>query len=150
MADEPQVSSDFSTEAVRGATIVTAYARREVKAYPVFDSELQTLSFFNGLMLAFSSVASFLLALACGIWTNAMFAASMTPEGAILSRVAAPILCGLAIVFLSLTIWAYLKRKSSWLTIQQESVSVTEVAAQGEETLSFLAKSSGLRQSADR
>jgi hypothetical protein len=124
MAD---TSPNLSTEVPRGAVISTVYARRDVKAYPVFQSEVRSFSTFNTLeKVAFSAAASF-VSLAGGIWINASFTGTPTPEGTILSRVVAPGLCGLALIALILAILAIRLRKSVWLAIDKESASEAEM-----------------------
>jgi hypothetical protein len=123
MVDAP---SEVTTEVPRGAVISTVYTRREVKAYPVFQSEVRSFSTFNTLeKVAYSASASF-VSLAAGIWINASFSGAPTPEGAILSHLVAPGLCGLSIITLGLAFMANRLRKSVWVTIDRESKSETE------------------------
>ena len=123
----PRKQSEFRPEG-SGATILTSYTERKVQAFPIFETELESLSFLNGLVLAFSSVASALLAFAVGIWTNAAFAERVTPEGAIMANIVAPGLCCLALISYGLAFWAYKRRSSTWQKVKNQSSSRIEAA----------------------
>jgi hypothetical protein len=117
------VRSNLHTEDAAGAVIYPDYATREVKIYPVFESEVRSLSAFNTLGNVAFSVAASLASTATGIWINAAFAGNPTAEGTILSRVFAPCLCALALAVLLLALWAIRQRKSVWSAIDRESKS---------------------------
>lgn len=109
---------DISTETTRGATILTAYGKREVKAYPVLEPEVDAIAFFNTLTLVFSSLGSAALSFAIGIWTNAAFAERFTPEAIILAKFVAPALCVVAGILFLLALWSRNSRKSTWEKIK--------------------------------
>ncbi len=113
----------ISTNIGRGATILTAYAERQVKAYPIFETELDSISFLNTQVLVYFSVGSALLSFAVGIWTNAAFAENLTPAGTLLARVAGPLLCVASAAAYLLGLNARRSRVSQWMKIKQESVS---------------------------
>jgi hypothetical protein len=104
-----------------GATIVTAYARRRLRAYPILDSEVRSLSMFNTLSAVCFSVMSAFISFAVGIWANALFVENPPAEGRILSHVAAPACCVIAIIALALGVWAIWSRTSTWRDIRRES-----------------------------
>lgn len=121
MTTEQITDTGISTETPRGATIFTAYGAREVKAYPVLDSEIDSIAHFNTLTLVFSSLGSALLSFAIGIWTNAGFAEKFTPEGTILTKFGAPALCFVALVSFVLAWWARRARNSTWQNIKSKT-----------------------------
>lgn len=104
-----------------GAIIVTAYARRRVKAYPVIESEIGRISMFNTLSLVCFSCMSAFISFAFGIWANALFVPNPPAEGKILSDVVAPACCLAAIVAAGLGLWAILSRTNAWRDIRRES-----------------------------
>jgi hypothetical protein len=104
-----------------GATIVTAYARRRVQAYPVFENEIRSISTLNSLSAVFFSIMSAFISFAVGIWVNALFVQNPPPEGKLLSEVAAPACCVAAVVAACLGIWAVCSRSNAWKDIRRES-----------------------------
>jgi hypothetical protein len=104
-----------------GATIRTAYVEREVKAYAVFENEVKTISMWNTLAGVFASTGAATSSFAIGIWTSASFVDKLTPEGAVLSRFAAPGLCVVTVILWSLAIWAIVSRARVWSAIRKES-----------------------------
>jgi hypothetical protein len=113
----------LSTDIERGATILTAYAKREMKAYPIFETELDSIAFLNTLSLVFFSAGSALLSFAIGIWTNAAFSERLTPEAAVLSKAGAPALIVAAIVCYVLGERARRSRETEWGKIKGKSLS---------------------------
>jgi hypothetical protein len=81
-----------------GATIVTAYARRRVRAYPVFENEIRSISTFNSLSSICFSFMSAFVSFAVAIWVSALFVDKPPAEGVILSHVVAPACCVGAVV----------------------------------------------------
>lgn len=124
MAGEDQAGT-YSSAAV-GATIKTVYVERQVKAYAFLETEVDTLSYLNMQATIFYSVGAGLFSLALGIWTGALFADTLTPEGMIASKFVAPLLCILAAVFLKLARGAMQKRQKTITEVGKESVSKTE------------------------
>jgi hypothetical protein len=119
--DADEYSSSPPSDNPSGATIVTAYARRRLRAYPILDSEVRSLSIFNTLSAICFSVMSAFTSLAFGIWVNSLFVEKPPPEGKILSNVAAPACCVVAAVAFFLGIWAVYSRTSTWRDIRRES-----------------------------
>lgn len=111
----------FSTQTTRGATIRTAYAEREVKAYAIFENEVQTLTMWNTLAGISTALGTAALSFAVGIWTNAAFAEKLTPEGIVVSKFVAPALCIVAAVGYGLAIWAIKSRGKTWNAVKTES-----------------------------
>ena len=116
----------ISTETSRGATIYTSYATRQVKAYPVFESEIETFNLFNTLTLAAFAIGAAFIAYAMGIWTNAAFAENLSPTGVLATKLVAPILCVLALISFGLGVWARHRRATTWAQIKRESASRLE------------------------
>ena len=102
------------------------YTERQVKAYPIFESELESLSFLNTMTLVFFSVGSATISFAVGIWTNATFAEKMTPEGVVASIYGAPVLLVAAAICYGLGGLALYSRRQQWSKIKTESVARTE------------------------
>jgi len=112
----------LTTEGQRGATITNAYVGREMKAYAVFETEIQTIAFFNTLATIFFSVGAALLSYAIGIWTNLFFVTPPIPaKGEVLADIVAPILCVLAAIFFILGVWALLSKRDVWKGISKLS-----------------------------
>jgi hypothetical protein len=122
MANEPNVLT--STE--RGATVKTTYVERQVKAFAVFDHEVEVLSSLNTQSTVFFAVGSAAVSYAIGIWTNAGFAQQLTPAGELASTLIAPGLLVVAIVFYGLALSAWWKRRKRLHEIMQHSISVTK------------------------
>jgi RsiW-degrading membrane proteinase PrsW (M82 family) len=114
---QPSISTDTS----RGATIRTAYVEREVKAYAIFENEIQTITMSNTLASVFWAVGIASLSFAVGIWTNAEFVEKLTPEGSILSHVIAPALCVVTVICWALAVWAMCPRRGTWTAVRSES-----------------------------
>ena len=116
-------ANDFGASIGQGATIRNLYVERDVNIVAVLENELDTLAFFNSLTTAFLSIGSFIIALACGIWTNAAFVADKTlpPNGYVLSWYVAPGLVVLGICFYLGALWARSLRQSTWRRICGES-----------------------------
>lgn len=112
-------SKEVISAKAHGAVFQTTYVSRSVNAYPLHDSDIESLSLFNNLSTLFFNFCSFLLALALGIWTNAAFVERPTAEGQILAWVAAPIMIFFSVVFLGWAIWAHVKRKTIWSEIRK-------------------------------
>lgn len=119
--DVDQYKSSPPSDNPSGANIVMAYAKRRLRAYPILDSEVRSLSIFNSLSAICFSVMSAFISFAVGIWVNALFVEKPPPEGEVLSHVAAPACCALALVALVLGIWAICSRSSTWRNIRRES-----------------------------
>jgi hypothetical protein len=119
--DADEYSSSPPSDNPSGATIVTAYAKRRLRAYPILDSEVKSLSMFNTLSAVCFSVMSAFISFAIGIWVNALFVADPPAEGKILSHVAAPACCLFAAIAAGLGIWAIWSRTSTWRDIRRES-----------------------------
>jgi hypothetical protein len=93
-----------------------------MKAFAIAEHEVRTISMMNTLATIFFSVGTTCLGFAIGIWTNAMFYETLTPEGRILSHMAAPILCAFALIFAGLGIWSLRSRSATWDAIRRESL----------------------------
>jgi RsiW-degrading membrane proteinase PrsW (M82 family) len=115
----------ISTQQALGATISTAYVGCQMRAFAIVEHEVRTISMMNTLGTIFFSVGTTCLGFAVGIWTNAMFYDTLTPEGRILSHVIAPFLCGLAFVLGCLGVWAFRSRSTTWDAIRRESLPET-------------------------
>ena len=119
--DADEYSSSPPSDNPSGATIVTAYAKRRLRAYPILDSEVKSLSIFNTLSAICFSIMSALISFAVGIWVNALFVVDPPAEGKVLSHIAAPACCILATIAAGLGIWAIYSRTTTWRDIRRES-----------------------------
>jgi hypothetical protein len=115
----------ISTESPRGATVKTTYVERQVKAFAVFDTEVDVLSSLNAQATVFFSVASAALSFAVSIWANAAFYSELTPAGQIASHIVAPALLVVAVLFVGLGVHAWTRRTSTVNAIRQQSTSST-------------------------
>jgi hypothetical protein len=111
----------ISTHVPQGATISTSYVGRQMRAFAIVANEVRTISMMNTLATIFFSVGTTCVGFAVGIWTNAMFYETLTPEGRILSHVIGPALCALAFILGCLGIWALRSRSTTWDAIRKES-----------------------------
>ncbi len=119
MPDNPLISTD----APRGATVQSYYARRNMSFYPVAEHELESLSLMNTLNSALLTVSVGLITLAIGIWVSAAFSDKLTPAGAVMQDFAAPILMVLGFVVLYFCRWTRSKRDAVWKKIVSASES---------------------------
>jgi hypothetical protein len=119
--DADEYSASPPSDNPSGATIVTAYAKRRLRAYSILDSEVKNLSMFNTLSAVCFSVMSAFISFAVGIWVNSLFVENPPAEGKILSHVAAPASCVFAVIAFCLGIWAIWTRTSTWRDIRRES-----------------------------
>jgi hypothetical protein len=119
--DADEYSSSPPSDNPVGATMVMAYARRSLRAYPILDSEVRSLSIFNTLSTTCFALMSAFISFAGGIWVNALFVENPPAEGKILSRFVAPALCVGAVVALLLGIWAICSRTNTWREIRRSS-----------------------------
>ena len=124
--DTPKISPD---DIPMGATLRPLYMGRVMNTYPVSDSEMEKISSLNGQITARFSVASFLLALAAGIWTAYIFTTEMTPAGTLASYYVAPLLLLFAIGYSVAGLVARHSRNSEWNRIKDESVPVQSMSA---------------------
>ncbi|MGO9991327.1 MAG: hypothetical protein ACLPTF_02285 [Steroidobacteraceae bacterium] len=123
---ENNINTTTTTEGQRGATITTVYVERQVKAFSVFETELDVLSSLNAQATVFFSVGSAFITYAVGIWTNSSFATQLTPEGKLANEFVAPGLVFISIVFYSLAIMAWWKRRRTLGDIRRQSKSATK------------------------
>jgi hypothetical protein len=116
---------NYITPGGRGATITTAYVERQVKAYAVFETEVEALSSLNAQTTVFFSIAWSLLSFAVGIWTTAIFTDNLSPKALVASQMGAPLLVVLACVFFWLARSSGAKRLATIASIKQQSTSET-------------------------
>jgi hypothetical protein len=118
--DEPDFR--ISAPVPRGAFIETAYVERAVRAYAVYEHEVDSISRLNGLSSIFFSLSASLVSIAAGVWVNAAFVDKLGAEGRILCWVIAPALCLFSVIFSGLGYWAVRSRRTVWGDIKQQSV----------------------------
>jgi hypothetical protein len=119
--DVDEYSESPPSDNPSGAVIVTVYAKRRVSAYPILESEIATLSTFNTLSAICFSFMSAFISFAFGIWVNALFVENPPAEGRILSHIAAPACCLIAVAAAGLGLWAVTSRRNSSEAIRRES-----------------------------
>jgi hypothetical protein len=115
-----------TTGGSRGATITTVYVTRQVKAFAVYEAEIESLSSLNAQATAFLSLGAAFLSYAVGIWTNASFATQLTPAGELANSAVAPGFVLVAGVFFWLAWNAWLKRQRTLADIRGQSRSETK------------------------
>ncbi len=96
-----------------------------MKAFAVFESEIEALASLNTQATIFFSVASGLLSFAVGIWTNATFYEQLSAAGLIATKYLGPLLLLLSAVFYGLAIYASAKRRTTLRSIREQSRSET-------------------------
>ena len=106
----------------RGAILHTAHVERTVKVYGILESELKSTSLLNSLTIGFSSVGSFLLAVAVSIVVGWQLEPQHTETGNVLLKAVAPLLGILALLAYTGAIMAFLARRSDIARIESESV----------------------------
>jgi hypothetical protein len=107
------------------------YMGRLMTTYPVSEPELENIAILNTQVTTRFSVASFLLALALGIWTNAIFATDMTPAGQLASTFVAPLLLLFSLGYAVGGFMSRRSRHSAWERIKSEALPVTTMAEAG-------------------
>lgn len=112
---------------VQGATITAAYQQRTMNYYPVSDSELRTLSQDETFIALFGSLATFCAGSWVTIWAGSTFLPSPAGPPPLLGVLGVALLV-LVVIFLALTVWCWLQRRTTLNRIRQESTSV-DVAA---------------------
>jgi hypothetical protein len=115
-------------DGLSGATMRPQYMGRIMTTYPVSEPELENISTLNEQVTIRFSVASFLLALALGIWTHTIFATEMTPAGQLASVFVAPLLLAFAAGYAIAGIIARRNRKSAWARIKGEAMPIVAEA----------------------
>jgi hypothetical protein len=114
MVDEVSEQSAVFTPPQTGAVVNTTYVPRQMKAFAVYEAELDSLTTQTHTATTFFSVAAALLGYAIGIVTNAMFAEKLTPAGELATKVGVPLLVVLACVFGCLA-WQYRTNRQAQL-----------------------------------
>jgi hypothetical protein len=100
-----------------------------MKAFAIFEVEMDSLSSLNSQAMAFFSLGSAFFSYAFAIWANASFATALTPTGELAKKFAAPALLVISIVFLLLANSARVKRKRTIEEIKGKSKSETKLPA---------------------
>ena len=114
-----------------GATMRPQYMGRTMTTYPVSEPEMDQISILSAQVTTRFTVASFLFALGAGIWTNAMFATDLTPEGRLASHYVAPLLLVFSIGFAIAGLWARRNRTSTWAKIKADATPVQTIVEAG-------------------
>jgi hypothetical protein len=112
-----------------GATMRPLYMGRVVNTYPLSESELERISSLNDQVTARFSAASFLLALAVGIFSNAIFNDKLTPIAFVATVGLAPLLLCFSLGFGIGGFIARGKKSSAWEKIKADSAPVESMAA---------------------
>jgi hypothetical protein len=121
----------FSGGVPAGAIMRPHYMGRMMTTYPISEPELENISTLNAQVTVRFSVASFLLALALGIWTNAIFATELTPAGLLASEFVAPLLSLFAIGYAIAGAMSRRSRTSAWERIKSDAAPITTLAEAG-------------------
>jgi hypothetical protein len=127
------MSDGFPTfgEGSSGATMRPQYMGRIMTTYPVSEPELENISTLSSQITARLSVASFLLALALGIWTSAIFATELTPAGNLASVFVAPLLLLFAVGYGVAAFISRRNRASAWERIKSDALPIPTIAEAG-------------------
>ena len=120
-ASEERQEQTFAPGEDRGAVFHTHHMGRSMKAYPVYENELNTFGLLNTLALAFFSLGSGFASFGVGLLVDAAFAKDLSDLSEVLIKVMVPV-CGiLAILFFLGGIWALLTRRSEVKRVKSES-----------------------------
>ena len=119
----------FESTAPTGASVQSEYMVRKMKCYPVQETEMDSLATLNTQATGFFSTASAILALAAGVWTNAIFNTTLTPMAELATKFVAPFLLVLAAFYFWMAIDTARKRSSLWRKIKSESVTLQATVA---------------------
>jgi hypothetical protein len=122
-AEERNIFEDraVSMETVRGATVESYYACRNMKIYPIAEHELDALTTMNTLNTVLLTVGVGLISLAGGIWITDLFTERVTPEGVVLSKFGTWVLVVLGLLCFAGCGWAWRRRKTMWGIIVKDS-----------------------------
>ena len=104
---------------------------RVMTTYPVSEPELETISNLTSQVTVRFSIASFLGALAAGIWTNAIFATELTSAGELASKFVAPLIVVFAAGYAIAGFMSRRSRKSAWDRIKSDALPVQTLAQAG-------------------
>jgi hypothetical protein len=104
-----------------GAVYKAIYAERRVMTYAVTDHELNSLSLANAATTALFSAMTFCLTLATSIWIGVAVSGVSTSTTEGLTKIAAPICCVLALIFLILGLIFYFHRRGDIDRIRKQS-----------------------------
>jgi len=88
-----------------------------MRAYAVYEDEVNTLSYLNTQSTIFFMVAASLVSFAASIWINALFYKELTPAGQMASQYVAWGLLPIGIVFVGLGGHAIYRRARAWRNI---------------------------------
>ena len=106
-------------------SVRTYHVVRDMKFYSVTESELESITSFNGLVTFGFSAGSFVLALLMpdllNIAVDAWLGKPLLPESMARFLVKCLVIGVLALVFFGLGIWGTRKKQSRWTKIGQES-----------------------------
>jgi hypothetical protein len=117
---EPQLGAP-SVSGGGGALLRTVHAERTLMIYPIFESELRTISIFNALTAAGFSIGTGLLTFAGGLLIQTWQQDKPSPNAWKVVEIIDPILAVLAIVSYIFAIWAMKTRDSELNKIKKES-----------------------------
>jgi hypothetical protein len=106
-----------------GAVVTTTYVERQMKAYAVYEDEVNSLSYLNTQSTIFFAVSASFISFAVSIWINAIFYTDLTPAGQIASGYIAWMLLLIGIIFAALAAHAVRKRATAWRSIIRGSTS---------------------------
>lgn len=107
------------------------YMGRTMTTYPVSEPEMDQISSLSAQVTTRYAVASSLLALAAGIWTNAVFSSQLTAAGELATKFVAPLLLLFAIGYGVAGYRARQNRASAWERIKSEATPVQTIAEAG-------------------
>jgi hypothetical protein len=111
----------ISTAGAPGARLNTEHMQRTMRAWPLTEVEVNSLTTLSTQATVFFAVGSATLGLPIGIWTNRLFATSLSPEASVACNILAPVLLFFAVVFFGLGFKAWSDRKSEWQSIKEQA-----------------------------
>ena len=117
---------DPETIAELGAIIQTSYDRRDMKAYPIYEHELRTLTLTNLLVGLFASVGSVFFGFAVSLVVDWIIQGKLTDKGTLLLQIGAPTTAIAALVFFAASYLVYQRRESLIDVIQKESAPIVQ------------------------
>jgi hypothetical protein len=118
-ATPPSGSQPSAT--LTGASVNPIYTRRNMTMYALTESEITTISQLNTDVSLHFSIASFLLSMALGVYTNALFYDKLNSAGSLAQGFAAPLVLLLGMVFAIRGLFGLKRRSDLWSKLKTES-----------------------------
>ena len=107
--------------ALTGASVTPIYTRRKMTMYALTESEISTISQINADVSTNFSIASFLISISIGVYTNAVFYTQLNAAGELAKGFVAPVVIVVGVGFAIRGIMGLRRRSDLWAKLKAES-----------------------------